>query len=465
MSLRLDVGYPLYGAQYVDSNAIVVTGGGGEGNNGIPNKISHIAIKGGKLEVVDEYEFQGATDSPTSLDIVKDTLIVSVNSTSENVKKGNNKHLQRYSFNKDEEKNFKFDLSVDLEKSKDPNEYQKVVVLSRDGKQVLALSSKTPSTLRLVDSETLTLRRTFVEEKEIKDANLSPSGKAVAYITDTKLVLHNLETNETYEHNRFTSNYVLSKVKLLSDKKIIVGVNLKNKAGILLLESNLIKDEEKDNQLVLKTKKARVVTDKVKKITGLDIYSDKLAAIAGNDNSITIVDLQDFTLCKIYPKVHSFAITKVVFAPDGKTVASVSAASTLSVITIPDNIAVKYTGLKWTAYILLVALFISFVKRQVPDEQWTAVNVFIHELFDDGQIDPEEYERLSLSWESAEAAKTLSLEAEATKALADGVEYVNASDEEVETTTTTTTRIVLETHTLIDDDIVNVVTKSNANTE
>lgn len=36
---QIDVGYPVFAAQFLDDDRLVIGGGGGEGNNGIKNKI------------------------------------------------------------------------------------------------------------------------------------------------------------------------------------------------------------------------------------------------------------------------------------------------------------------------------------------------------------------------------------------------------------------------------------------
>lgn len=394
----LDIGYPLYGAQFADNDTLIVTGGGGEGNNGIKNKMSHVAIKGKKLAVVDEFEFPGVNDSPTAFDYKKGVALVSMNAASETVKKGDNKHLKKFAFNKDEEKKqFKFLQSVDTEKSTNPDDYQKLILMSEDGTTAICVSSAVPSVLRVIDVDTLTVKQSFKEEEaEIKDASLSPSGSAIAYVTEKKLVLFSFKTKKAYMHERFTSNYLLSKVHCLSDTKVCVGVNLKNKAGILLLQSELTTEEEKPDVIILKTKKAKVVTNAVTKMTGLAVYNNSIGAIAGSDNSISIVDMDDFSLCKRYQKVHTFAVTRVVFSPDGTQVASVSAASTISVIKLPDNIKTKYTILKWSTYILIFTIVFSFLKSQISDEQWETVKDVLETIFDDGLDDPAERARMEM---------------------------------------------------------------------
>jgi prolactin regulatory element-binding protein len=497
MSISLDVGYPLYGAQYVDPHSVVVTGGGGEGNNGIPNKITHLSIKESGLNIVDEFEFPGGSDSPTAMDLRNCVLVVSMNESSANVKKGENKHLKKYIFDKDQEKNFKFVDSSDVEESKDPNDYLKAVILSNDGSLTLTLNSKVPSTLRLINTESLKVEHTIEDEKEIKDIAFSPSSKSIAYVTETSLVLYNIHTKEIFKHDRFTTNYSLTKLRFIEDDKIVCAVNLKNKAGVLLLESHLIPDEENPSKLILKTKKAKVFTSKFNKITGFDIFKDSLAAVAGNDNSISLVDLDDFTQCKRYEKVHTFAITKVAFSPDGTSVVSVSAASTVSVIRVPENIKVRYTSIKWTFYILMFAVVFSYLKNQITDDQWNAVNNLAHELFDDGFVHPQQHsstviqhtESLTIDG-SVDTAfgvanvmpampASVSFDASTTLENHDEVQEIDAAfgaanvisplskdvGGDTAETTITTTVIETETRIVIDDDVVEVVTESINYTE
>lgn len=410
MSLKLDVGYPLYGAAFATDHSLVVTGGGGEGNNGIANKMSSVGIKQDKLIVTDDYEFAGVNDSPTALALEKGTLLVSLNAASSKLKQGENDHLKKYKFNADEEHNFELIKAVNLLQSKDPLDYIKAIVLSKDASMALVLNATTPPSLKLIDVDTMEVKQVLSkdEEDEIRDIAISPSGNAVAYITEKKLVLHNLETKESWEHERFTSNYLLTKVELIEDEAAIIGINLKNKAGILLLESRVVfEDQGLKPRRILKTKKARVITDKVTKITALDVsLSGQIVAIAGNDNSITIADLDDFSTCKCYPKVHTFAITKITVSPNGEYVASVSAASTISVIKLPSNIRAKYTLLKWAAVILIISFVVNFIRQNITDEQFNTFNRFMHDLFDDGSYTPEEFEALRSSLSSQQAAIT-----------------------------------------------------------
>ncbi|CAM9018325.1 unnamed protein product [Wickerhamomyces anomalus] len=256
-----DVGFPVYGAKFFDDKTLVVTGGGGEGNNGIPNKITVLNVDYAdsvQLESKKSFEIEGKNDSPTCLDISGNTVLIGCNENSTNIKNGQNKHLRKFKLT--DEKEITFDSSADIEETKDPNDYQKFVTISKDD---------------VID-----------EKDEINDVHISPNSKQIAYITDSSLVVVENSEKPILKYDRFAPTYNLTKVKFTKDGDLIVAVNLRNKLGVLL--AHVIFEDD-----ALRVKKARVVNSKTQKITALDV-SDKLVAVSGNDSSIIIAGLRTF---------------------------------------------------------------------------------------------------------------------------------------------------------------------------
>ncbi|CDR45099.1 CYFA0S16e02146g1_1 [Cyberlindnera fabianii] len=415
-SVTLDINYPLYTAQFTDSETLLVAGGGGEGNNGIPNKISSVSIDldnaQSPLKVTGDFEFPGQNDSPTAIAAAKGTILVGVNESTKSIEAGTNRSLRKFEYSgigqlkKSEKKEspFNFEKSIDVLNSKDFNDYIKLIALAKDASVAAVVSSKIPSSVQIINPETLEVKETVEEDKEIRDIGISPDGKKIAYITENSIVV--LQDGEalTLTYNKFTSNYSLTKLKWATDNKLIIGVNLKNKAGVLLLESQLTTDEA-TKEPILKTKKARVFSNKFQKITGMDVVNDSFVVCTGNDNSITICDLDDFATLKRLEKVHTFAITKVVFSPNGKYIASVSAASTINVYKVPENIRVRYTNYYWALFFLLLAFAGYWVKQNVPREKFLAVTAYLDQLVD-GEFSEDDPRRAYLSTQPIESTVT-----------------------------------------------------------
>lgn len=424
-----DVGFPVYGAKFFDDKTLVVTGGGGEGNNGIPNKITVLNVDYAdsvQLESKKSFEIEGKNDSPTCLDISGNTVLIGCNENSTNIKNGQNKHLRKFKLT--DEKEITFDSSADIEETKDPNDYQKFVTISKDGSIAAVVSSKVPSTIKVIDPKTLKVLDVIDEKDEINDVHISPNSKQIAYITDSSLVVVENSEKPILKYDRFAPTYNLTKVKFTKDGDLIVAVNLRNKLGVLL--AHVIFEDD-----ALRVKKARVVNSKTQKITALDV-SDKLVAVSGNDSSIIIAGLEHFDVYKTLKQVHTFAITKVIFSPNGKYLASTSVANTVNVIKIPEDIAKSYFWLKFHIFVVLFALFAYYLINAIPQEKFDEFDKLIHYLFDENPYD------YDVSPETGVA------------------------EESVITETFTETKVVEETVTRIKEgDIVEVSTISYAKTE
>ncbi|CDO93114.1 unnamed protein product [Kluyveromyces dobzhanskii CBS 2104] len=330
-----NIGYPVYGAKFLDDSTLLVAGGGGEGNNGIPNKVSALKIDFEKKKVVKrfrELSLDDSDDSPTTLDCANNIILVGCNEGSEKIKSGRgNNHLRKYVFHNE---HLKFVASIDLDGSCKPEDYTKLTCLSSDASVAAIASSKVPTVIRIVNPTNL--RETYEVEtgNDVKDLHFSPDGKVLSYITATTLEVMSVVTgNFIVRETNFDSNWTMSKIRFVDQDNVIIAATLTKGTGIVLIKVSL-------KSGIAKVIKSKVITSKFKGVTSLDVdASGNFVALAGNENSVVIVTLRNLRIVKFLKQVHNFAITRIVFSPDSKLLASVSAANTVHVVKIAPKLA------------------------------------------------------------------------------------------------------------------------------
>lgn len=329
------IGYPVYGAKFLNNRMLLIAGGGGEGNNGIPNKLTVLRIDFAKKKVIKRFReitLDDDDDSPTTLDVANDTILLGCNENSEKIKKGEgNRHLRKFLF---ENEHLKFVAGIDFDRSKQPDDYTKLIYLSRDGSVGAVASSAIPTVIRIIDPKELTEKYEIETGHEVKDMHFAPDGKVISYITTSTLEVISIVTGRfIIRKTDFDPNYSLSKIKFLTDDVVLIAAALKKGNGIVMIRISL----RSGSATVLKTK---LITNKFKGVTAMDVdQKNELAVLAGSDNSLSIVKLRDLSLAKTFKQVHTFAITRVSFSPDSRLIASVSAASTVHVVKVPENFA------------------------------------------------------------------------------------------------------------------------------
>ncbi|CUM47626.1 unnamed protein product [Debaryomyces tyrocola] len=390
-SALIDVGYPIYGAKFVNNKTIIVTGGGGEGNNGIPNKITAIKCsfkvsdKSKRLQKFREIVLPKNEDSPMCLDIAKDSVdnehnfsvFVGCNQSTQLLKSMNiNNNLRKYVFTGEE--HLRFVDAAQLEENisgEGVGEYPKIVCLSSHNSVGCLMTSRNPSVIYIFNPDLLELNFKFRPERDVDilDFHLSPGddGKTLCYITVSSIetistVTGNSITSTTAVTNKALAKYNLSKVRFIDDSNIIVAASLKNGKGVSIFQYSI-----PDKKIL----KQRDISTKIKGITAIDIsLSQGLVALAGNDTSVTVLRLADFKTIKTFTKLHSFAITKVAFSPRGTKLASVSAANTLHVMKIPSN----YSNGKSIIGTLVHYIFMAVLACLVA--------VFLQKFYENGQL-------------------------------------------------------------------------------
>lgn len=325
----LDVGYPVYGAKFVNNKTLIVAGGGGEGKNGVPNKLTAIIVqpdhKKKPLKRYRELVLNEEEDCPMSLDVNNNVILMGVNENSEMIKRGVNKHLRKFKFINE---HLKFVESCQIHPEANPQQYQKITSLSSDGSLGVIAMSDNPSSIYIVDtSEDLEERFKIVTNGDVKDISISPDGKLMCYITSSHLEAISTITGRSVFKTDI--DFHMTKVGFYDNNIVVIAGS--QKSGIIVAHYSIAK-----SQVVKKS----VVYRNLKGVTSMDVNPESgLVALSGSDCSLMLVRFKDLKLLKKVNKVHNFAITKVTSSQDGHYIASVSAADTVSVMIVPPKFA------------------------------------------------------------------------------------------------------------------------------
>ncbi|CCD27349.1 Sar family guanine nucleotide exchange factor SEC12 NDAI_0K01580 [Naumovozyma dairenensis CBS 421] len=374
-----DIKYPLYGASFLDNENLVVLGGGGEGRNGVPNKVSlvHVDLENEtnekkRIKLVDEFELNSEDDSPTAMDVTSDrTILFSCNENSNKILQGHgNRHIRKFQIvNENNKMKLKFVESKDFDHFEKPDDYTKLLYVSNDGSLAAIASSTVPAIIRVIDPKDLTEIYEIDSAHEVKDLNFSPNGKILGYITDSSLeVISTVTGSSIIRKMDFieTLDIKLSKFRFINDDTMLILGSLIHSKGIIAVKISL----KKGKAIVLKSK---CITTNVKGVTAMDVdLKGELLAFAGNDNSLTLVQLRKLSCKKVFKQVHQFAITRVCFSKNSKYLVSVSAANTIHVIHLPESYR---TSLSLTESLTnffvksFFVLFLALIVQQVYEKE------------------------------------------------------------------------------------------------
>ncbi|WEJ93495.1 vesicle formation at the endoplasmic reticulum [Yamadazyma tenuis] len=390
-SVTIDVGYPVYGAKFVNNKTLVVAGGGGEGNNGIPNKITAIKCsfkikdKNRRLQRFREITLPTNEDSPTCIEINKIentfteeksySVFVGCNQSNELIKSMNaNNNLRKYVFTDDEHLKFIDAAQLDQEvTNEDIGVYPKIINLSPDNSMGLLMTSKEPSVVYLFDPEALECLYRFESGVEIRDFHLCAfdNGQSLAFVTSTSIELVSVSSNSvsvvesSNKHaavKKTLGAYILTKVRYIGEDELLISANVR-KGGVALLKYSI-----KSKSII----KINNFSKKSKGLVAVDVSLEQnLVAVAANDFSMTLLRLSDLKVLKTFPKLHTFAITSVCFSPNGSKLAAVSASNAVRVFKIPKKFAhgksVIGTLINYVFYTLLFGLLAIFLQISIEN--------------------------------------------------------------------------------------------------
>ncbi|CAI4301731.1 AFI_G0006040.mRNA.1.CDS.1 [Saccharomyces cerevisiae] len=327
-SANYDVGYPIYGAKFINEGTLLVAGGGGQFNSSFPNKITALKVNFQKKKHIRRFReitLDSIDDAPTSLDCNNNLILVGCNelfndSSMENV----NHHLRKFVF---EHEHLKFVASIDFNRTTDPSVFTKFVYINQRATVAAIASSEVPTVIRIIDPRNLTENYEIETGREVNDLHFAPNGILLSYITSNSLEVASVrDGNFVARKTDFDKNLVLSNIRFLNDNTLLVAASLSNSDGVSLLKLGVSSKGVK----ILKT--ASFMFD-LNGITSMDVSPNKkFVALSSNDNSVAIVSVEKLKLVQLVPRVHESTITKVTFSPDSRYLASTSMGNTINVL-------------------------------------------------------------------------------------------------------------------------------------
>ncbi|CAI4291569.1 BLD_1a_G0006170.mRNA.1.CDS.1 [Saccharomyces cerevisiae] len=327
-SANYDVGYPIYGAKFINEGTLLVAGGGGQFNSSFPNKITALKVNFQKKKHIRRFReitLDSIDDAPTSLDCNNNLILVGCNelfndSSMENV----NHHLRKFVF---EQEHLKFVASIDFNRTTDPSVFTKFVYINQRATVAAIASSEVPTVIRIIDPRNLTENYEIETGREVNDLHFAPNGILLSYITSNSLEVASVrDGNFVARKTDFDKNLVLSNIRFLNDNTLLVAASLSNSDGVSLLKLGVSSKGVK----ILKT--ASFMFD-LNRITSMDVSPNKkFVALSSNDNSVAIVSVEKLKLVQLVPRVHESTITKVTFSPDSRYLASTSMGNTINVL-------------------------------------------------------------------------------------------------------------------------------------
>lgn len=350
---EINLKYPVFAAHFLSDTRLIVAGGGGEGNNGIKNKISLLDIPSGSeptaagtstIDVLAEYELPKSEDNPTSfaIDRAEGLVYAGVNRDMEHVKQKDNDHLRIFELSEDAttSENIAFDLvqTKSIFASGSIDEFQKITKFQATQNLLAISNSIEPGTivvLSTVEKDDLELNINYthiVKNGYINDFDVYDGNDYLVYATSERLVLLELATGvELSFVIEVEPGYRFNKIKFTGKNRLLAMLSPPRKKSPLLVEFELT--GEKHQFTVVKKATLSGVSAIV---TGLDV-SKRLAALTTADFSLVIVDLASLRIVKRFRNLHPFAITALAFNESGSLLATGSAANLIKVIEIPES--------------------------------------------------------------------------------------------------------------------------------
>lgn len=389
----LNTGYPIFGIKFIDDRTVLAVGGGGEGSNGVPNKITAVKCslkvkdKDRKLQKFREITLPPNEDSPMCVDAArtigddgnKNLIFVGCNQSSALIKNMNvNNNLRKYGFS--DEEHLLFMDAVQYENvilAETAGEYPKIISLSPESEVGAFMTSHMPSEISIFrpDSLELVAKIRASTQGEVRDFQISQDdGRFLCLVTSSTIEVINTATGRAEstsaqadkKTDKILARYNFSRLRFVSDTVVLVTGSYKSGKGVGIIRYDIINHKVIQESRVTKSKVVVVAMDVTQR--------QNLIALATNDINVTFIRLSDLKVVSTIPKLHKFALTSLSFSPSGTKLASGSASQTLNVMPIPPNYA-KGPSFIWSFFKLFFFFFV------------IATGIFIQQAFLAGLLD------------------------------------------------------------------------------
>ncbi|KAG9085265.1 hypothetical protein FS749_004579 [Ceratobasidium sp. UAMH 11750] len=369
--------FPVYSLGFITDEKLLLGGGGGATRSGIKNKLRlyEVDAASAKIDLVTELELEKDEDAPMSMavDHQGGTAICGINGSMEKIEEGTNPHCRAFSVEIKEETKplIKFERSTQLVKDKNPEAFQKVTALSKDGTIIAAGSSdgKPFNQVTLVAYPNLDRASDAftIPSGELFDADFSLDGYLV--VTSTTNLYVFAPSSEPSKISPSTAPLQLSLIQTLSPPSSRPNSSFRatrwspSSPRIAWSVLNTTAGAAKDRRAwVLRWDVAeggkdwtiaRMAKATTRPITVFDVSQNgRLLAFGSSDLSVGILDAHTLAPLLTILRAHEFPPTALRFNPSGTLLASASADNTLRIIAVTDTF-----GQSWvTTLVILLAL-------------------------------------------------------------------------------------------------------------
>lgn len=305
--------YPVYDSTFISRSQALVGGGGGEGNHGIPNKLTLIdtdnASSSGQL-IEKEIRFEGSTDNPTCFDFNPKTkeVLVSINGNLQSVKsKENFGHFKVLPFLTNTPK-----AEITLFNNGDIDIYTKTIIAGVGSKNFTIVANNTNSIILLDSSYKIEYTHVTNKPSDVIN-NVDYLDEIILYTTSSgALVLLELESGIELLHLDVAR---IKYGKILPNKSILLVTDDGNNYIFRKLHFSFSEKKDKitidnTNTENLRSIKKSKVTEKLTNFDYAKYGSSEIVVLSNNLNDIIILDLtSDSSEYIKIPQHHAFPIT------------------------------------------------------------------------------------------------------------------------------------------------------------
>lgn len=346
---NINVGYPIYDSKFINKKTLIVTGGGGEGNNGLNNAITVIkcslTAKDPKLilQKFREIILPENEDSPYCVGVSKNEeceydIFVGCNQSTRFIKEYNtNNNLRKYFYNSEEHLNFVDAVQMTSPKI-DIDEYPKKLEVTQDGKFGCFMILGKHSLLYLFNPTTLKVISCVKGEgSDIVDFSIfSLDGEnSVVVSAANSYFIYNDSGQKTFmsSNNKSFSKQLLKfiffKVFFLDKNKIFFLASGRQKKGVYFLIIDI-----RVEKIVVSKK----IVNSCFNISAFDISKARnLIAYGDTKSSLVFLKLSSLKHVKTFKKLKAFVITSVRFSPNLSSLVVTSASNNVTLLKVTDQ--------------------------------------------------------------------------------------------------------------------------------